>query len=86
MAEIVRIGDTSSHGGTMTTATGRFIVNGKQVCVNSNIHSCPILGHGDTAVTSNGSLNSNGESVIFTGCVAGCGAVIETGSPNTNTD
>lgn len=86
MAEIVSLGDTSRHGGSMTTATGRFLVNGRQVCINGNIHSCPIIGHGETAVTSSGSLKSNGQPVIFTGCVAGCGAVIDVGSPNTKTD
>jgi len=84
MAQIVRLGDPSSHGGTMITATGNFKVNGIVVCVSGDIHHCPI--HQDTPVTGTGQPESNGKPIVKTGDVAGCGAVITSGSSNTFTD
>ena len=86
MAGIVRLGDGSSHGGTMITATGTFHVNGKQACVSGDVHACPIPGHGQSPVTSSISLNNNGKPVIHVDCVAGCGAVMITGSGNVSTE
>ncbi len=86
MTAIVRLGDPSSHGGSMITATGLFKVNGKVVCVHGDLHSCPIPYHGVTAVSSSNPLKSNGKSVIRVGDTAGCGAVISAGSPDTVTN
>ncbi len=86
MTAIVRLGDTSSHGGNMVSATGLFKVNGKIVCVHGDMHSCPIKDHGTTAVSSSNSLKSNGKSVIRVGDSAGCGASISSGSPDTVTN
>jgi uncharacterized Zn-binding protein involved in type VI secretion len=84
MAAIVRIGDPSSHGGVMIQGGGSFKVNGLNVCVDGDLHNCPI--HGITPVSSSISLKSNGKSVVKVGCTAACGAVITAGSPDTNTD
>jgi uncharacterized Zn-binding protein involved in type VI secretion len=83
MTEIVRLNDSSDHGGFMTSASGHFKVNGIMVCVNIDQHTCPIPGHGTTSVTSSSTLKSNGKSVIHVGDKAGCGATIISGSPNT---
>lgn len=79
MSKIVRLGDPSDHGGTMVSATGKFKVNGKIVCVSGDMHSCPIKDHGTTPVSSSKTLTSGGKSVIKVGSVAGCGAVISDG-------
>jgi len=86
MSKIVRLNDTSDHGGKMVQATGNFKVNNIDVCVDGDIHECPIEGHGRTAVSSSKTLRSNNKSVIRTGDRAGCGAVINVGSPNVNTN
>lgn len=83
MRKFVRLGDTSDHGGSMITATGLFIVNGKTQCVDGDIHDCPIRGHGKTPISSSNSATSNGKSISLVGDKAGCGATITTGSPNT---
>lgn len=85
MAQIVRLGDTSSHGGSMISAGGGFKVNGKIVCVHGDSHSCPIPYHGVTSVNSSTSLKTNGKPVTRTGDTAGCGAVITQGSSDTFT-
>lgn len=82
MSSIVLLGARSSHGGRMITASGTTKINGQQVCVSGDIHECPIHGHGNTAVTSNSNVTDGNRPVIRVGDVAGCGAVIEEGSPN----
>ena len=86
MPQIVRLEDTSDHGGKMVSASATFTVNGKIACVNGDSHDCPRTGHGTTGVTSSSTVTSNGRSIIRTGDRAGCGAILTTGSPNTTTD
>lgn len=84
MKKIVRLGDLSDHGGKMITATAHFACNKLKVCVDQDLHSCPIKDHGITPVTATGTFKSAGKRVIRTGDVAGCGAVLISGSPNIN--
>ena len=85
--KVVRLGDSSSHGGRMITATGKFKINGKVVCVDGDLHQCPIIGHGVTPVSStSGNTKSGGKYIIRIGDSAGCGAIITSGSANTETD
>lgn len=79
MSQIVRLGDTSDHGGYMVSATGKFRINGKITCIDGDLHQCPIKGHGTTPVVSSRSLKSNGKSVTAVGDAAGCGAVLNSG-------
>lgn len=79
---IVRLGDSSDHGGSMISATGKYILNGKIVCVSGDLHSCPIKGHGVSSVNGTANHTSNGKHVIKVGDSAGCGATIVSGSPD----
>ena len=85
MPQFVRLGDTSDHGGEMISATATIMINGIEVCVDQDIHRCPIPGHGDTAVTGTAGPMNNGKRYIKTGDQAGCGATITAGSPDTFT-
>lgn len=67
----------------MITANGSFTVNGKTACVNGDMHSCPMRGHGVTPIKSSSTLRTSDKSVTLTGDTAGCGAVLITGSDNT---
>lgn len=86
MTQIVRLNDTSDHNGKMVKATGHFKVNGVTACIDGDYHECPIEGHGRTQVKSENTLKSNGKSVIRVGDRAGCGAIINKGSPDTFTN
>lgn len=86
MGKIVRLGDTSDHGGVMISAGSTVLVNGIQMCVDQDMHSCPIKNHGITPVTGTASYRSNGKHGVKTGDVTGCGAVITTGSEDSSTD
>ena len=72
-------GSTSSHGGVMISANGaKFQTPQGNVCVNGDLHSCPIAGHGITPVTANSTkATCGGLTVVLDGSVAGCGAIID---------
>ena len=80
MGRVVAVlGDPSNHGGTLisTNQDGRYTLRGQVVCANGCLHSCPIPGHGVTAVSAVTSKSYvNGKLIVTYGAVAGCGAVI----------
>jgi uncharacterized Zn-binding protein involved in type VI secretion len=79
--KIVRINDTSDHGGYMITASGRFRNQGLNVCLDGDMHVCPIRGHGQTAVrASTNTVRSRRRGILRVGDQADCGATIITGS------
>ena len=74
------LGSTSSHGGSMISASGsKLQTSNGNVCVSGDLHSCPIEGHGVTAVEVGLStrVTVQGVGVVIEGSVAGCGAVID---------
>ncbi len=81
---IARLGDKSSHGGTIITVASRTYVNGRLVARKGDLHSCPIEGHGITPITSGSdSVLIEGQPAARIGDSVGCGATIATGSPDT---
>ena len=78
-----RLGDASSHGGTIITGSVTTLVNGRPVARMGDLHVCPIPGHGVTTIVS-GSINiaTDGRPNARMGDVAGCGAMIIGGSLN----
>jgi len=81
---IARLGDKSSHGGTIISSASRTYVNGKLVARKGDLHSCPIKGHGVTPITSGSdSVLVEGQPAARIGDSVGCGATITAGSPDT---
>lgn len=80
-----RLGDISSHGGVIITGAMRTVVNGMPVARMGDLHSCPIPGHGVTPIVT-GSLDTVTEGLpnARIGDVTACGAVIVTGSLDTD--
>lgn len=86
-APVARLGDPSNHGGTIISASPNVRANGIAVARHGDLHSCPLPGHGITAISSISSgKHVNGQRVLTVGAVAGCGAVISGGSPNVNSN
>ena len=84
MPSVARLGDSSSHGGTIITSASKTYDNGILVARVGDLHSCPIPGHGVTAITSgSGHFVCEGQIVAVVGSVCGCGAVISSGSGDT---
>ena len=85
MAAVARLGDTSSHGGSIISSASVTKVNGILVARVGDSHSCPIPGHGVTSIlTGSSNFRCEGSITAVVGSVCGCGAVINSGSPDTN--
>lgn len=80
-----RVGDATSHGGIIITGAERTFVNGRAVARVLDLHICPIPFHGVTPIIT-GSPNTvtEGMANARVGDLTACGAVILTGSPNTD--
>lgn len=81
MGNIAKLGDASSHGGVIISASGAFTVDGVTGVVSGDMHQCPIQDHGTTAIQSSSTATGAGRAVVRSGDTAGCGAaIIGTGS------
>jgi uncharacterized Zn-binding protein involved in type VI secretion len=81
---VARLGDTSDHGGVIISAGSKYRCDGILAARVGDLHSCPIPGHGITAITTgSGRVRSEGKFVAGITSATGCGARIITGSPTT---
>lgn len=79
MPLIVRLGDTSSHGGTVISSAAKWQVEGALVARKGDLHSCPI--HGVTPIISGSAkYGCEGEPIARDGDLCGCGAVLISGA------
>lgn len=82
MPFVCRVGDTSTHGGTVQTGSPDVRANGLAVARINDTFLCPI--HGATPIVSTPVTNdrANGRLIAAIGAQTQCGAVLTTGSPN----
>ncbi|MBE2971684.1 MULTISPECIES: PAAR domain-containing protein [Burkholderia] len=72
---LIVLGNTSTHGGAVQTATTGLMVNGIPVAGHGDILQCPM--HGPVALQASGSgMQSNGKAPIRDGDTAACGATL----------
>lgn len=77
MKGIIRLGDSTSHGGKVTSASSRFKVDGKPVALLGDACSCPIPYHGNpTIVEGDPDFILDGKPVVFEGHKTSCGATL----------
>lgn len=77
-----RLGDSTSHGGTIISGSGDVIIDGIPAGRVGDSHACPLPGHGVNAIASgytNILINGIPAAAISDFCA--CGASIVTGSP-----
>jgi uncharacterized Zn-binding protein involved in type VI secretion len=66
------------------TASSDVLANDIGVARQGDLHSCPIPGHGITAITTGSpDTDANGQPVARIGDTCGCGATLVSGSPDT---
>ncbi len=79
---VARLGDTSSHGGQITTAATNTKVEGQFVARVNDTLNCPA--HGPNPIlTGSPKLEAEGQQVARSGSVTQCGAVIIGGATKT---
>jgi len=77
MRGVIRIGDSTSHGGNVRTGREQSIVMGRPVACVGDECTCPISGH-DPCVIVEGDPNVqiDGRAVAFDGHKTSCGATL----------
>jgi uncharacterized Zn-binding protein involved in type VI secretion len=79
-----RLGDRTNHGGTIISGAAKTFVNGIPTARKGDLHSCPLEGHGVTPIATGSSKTIiEGQPAARIGDSTGCGAVITSGSSNT---
>ncbi len=76
MRNVIRLGDATSHGGKVVSASAsHFRVHGVPVACVGDTCSCPIPGHSDCTITTGSSHHLiNGKQLAFDGDNLSCGA------------
>ena len=84
MRKIIRLGDSTSHGGKVVSATNHMIVGGIPVARMGDRCTCPKKGH-NNCVIAEGDPNwtVDGIPVALEGHKTSCGAVLISSAPNT---
>lgn len=82
---VARLGDTSDHGGAITTSAAITTVEGQLAARVGDILACPL--HGPSPiVTGSATVTVEGAALARSGSVCSCGATIIGGATRTTTD
>lgn len=82
MAGVVRLGDSISHGGVVTTASSNLKANGSFVARVDDLVSCTEHGTNAIVSTPQSTVLNGGKLIAVVGAVCACGSVITGGSPD----
>ena len=80
---LVVLGDSTTHGGKVITASSKIIVDGKNVAVVGDRVSCPIAGHGTSQIVEGMPQRTcGGRAVVVDGCQCQCGCRVLSSATN----
>jgi uncharacterized Zn-binding protein involved in type VI secretion len=75
MTKLVCLGDPTSHGGKVITASSTFTLDGRKVTLIRDLVSCPE--HGDNTIIESGEgYSENGRKWVAHGCRTQCGSIV----------
>lgn len=79
----VLLGDKTTHGGQVISATSTMLVNGKKVALLGDKISCPMPFHGVNAIIEGSpEWMSDGKAIVVNGCRCQCGCQVISSSPD----
>lgn len=79
----VLLGDKTTHGGEVISASSTMIVNGKKVALIGDEINCPVEGHGvNTIIEGSSEWISDGKQVVVDGCKCECGCHVISSAPD----
>ncbi|SUB81670.1 PAAR domain-containing protein [Pragia fontium] len=85
MRHLICLGDKTSHGGEVISASSTIKIKGITVALVGDLVSCPISGHGITAILPDScSIQMAGQQVALQGFQAGCGCTLIAGQSTTS--
>jgi uncharacterized Zn-binding protein involved in type VI secretion len=71
----VRLGDPTTHGGVVKTASSTFTLDGSKIALHHDIVSCPE--HGDNRIVESGEgYNEGGRGWALNRCRTACGSEV----------
>lgn len=80
---LVLLGDKTSHGGKVISASSSITVNGKAVALVGDRVSCPVPGHGTNQIIEGSPQRTfNGRAVVVDGCKCQCGCTVISSAMN----
>lgn len=83
MRRVIRLGDSTSHGGKVVSATSHMIVGGIPVARVGDRCTCPKRGHNNCAIVEGDpNWTIDGVPIALEGCKISCGAVLISSMPN----
>lgn len=79
----VLLGDKTTHGGEVISASSTMIVNGKKVAVIGDDIICPLDGHDTNQIIEGSSQwSSDGKAIVVDGCRCECGCQVISSAPD----
>ena len=75
MKRVVRLGDPTSHGGQVISASSTFNIMGKPAALLHDTVSCPKHGN-NPIIECSAHYDEAGKGLIFEGCKTSCGSVV----------
>jgi uncharacterized Zn-binding protein involved in type VI secretion len=85
--QVARVGDSTSHGGTIVSGASQTMVDGKAIARQGDTHECGYWYHGSGEITGGSStVMVEGKPVARVGDSTDCGAEITGGSDTTMVD
>lgn len=80
---VVLLGDKTTHGGQVISASATLIVQGKHVAIIGDKVICPIIGHGiNSLIEGSAEWLSDGKPVVVDGCRSECGCRVISSAPD----
>ena len=77
MKSLITLGDKTSHGGIVISASADFLHEGQPVACDGDKVICPIEGHGTTNIIASGQgFSVNGKQAAHDGDKTTCGATL----------
>jgi len=73
---VIRLGDTTSHGGKVVSACGDFKALGKPIAVNGDLTICPKCKGSFPIQVSSSDRHHHGKAVAYAGDKTTCGATL----------
>ncbi|MCS0610123.1 PAAR domain-containing protein [Massilia solisilvae] len=82
MKGVIRVGDSTSHGGKVVAASSAVAVHGVAVARQGDACTCPVNGHSSCVITEGDpTVLDDGKPVAFEGHKTSCGATLISSIP-----
>ncbi len=81
MKNAVVLGDITSHGGAVISASSTFEIAGKKAALLHDSVSCPIHGP-NSIIECDMGYEEQGKGIVVNGCKTACGAVVFASLPD----